>query len=75
MRFFNEKGCCVFGQIFLCRAYNIMMRTPYRDAANFQLQDTQKSSVMEASTMGASTSYAHLFGNIMYWCGEPFCSL
>ena len=44
-------------------------------AANFQLQDTQKSSVMEASTMGASTSYAHLFGNIMYWCGEPFCSL
>ena len=43
-------------------------------AANFQLQDTQKSSVMEASTMGAST-YAHLFGNIMYWCGEPFCSL
>jgi hypothetical protein len=44
-------------------------------AANFQLQDTQKSSVMEASTMGASTSYAHLFGNIKYWCGEPFCSL
>ena len=31
MRFFNEKGCCVFGQIFLCRAYNIIMRTPYRD--------------------------------------------